>query len=336
MYALLTCSYGSHLYGTNTPTSDIDNKVVYLPSMEDMLVGKRLVAHKERFDASGKRITDDTAKMPNNGVETEFIPVQVFCRDFLGGQTYALELAYALVDREGAPNWLINLVRKFANKNVSAMTGFAKKQTFDYIHRGTRLNLARKLHDVLTHYIQKYGDGTRLDSTEGDFTLLELIATEVGLKTGTSENNGRTFKTLILNGRDYLCTTNLTHLRIAVSKLVDSYGGRSVDAAEKQVDPKSLMHAVRVFQQSKELLTEGVISFPRPNVKELLDIKQLVTPLEETKAKLLALEAEVLQLEADCTILPMVTDEMRADFDVWLLATLKSLYARLDPLPSSV
>lgn len=336
MYVLFTCGYGSHLYGTNTPTSDIDNKVVYLPSIDDMLMGKRLVAYKERYDAAGRLITDDTAKMPSNGVETEFIPVQTFCRDFLGGQTYALEMAYAITNREGSPGWLDVLISRFANKNVSAMTGFAKKQTFDYIHRGARLKTARKLYDCLWTWIRQLGDSARLDTQVDNFTVLDLIAAEVGLKTGTSENNGRQFKTLILNGRDYLCTTTLPHLCTAVAKLIDSYGARSTDAAEKEVDPKSLMHAVRVYQQSEELLTTGSISFPRANVQQLLDIKHLVTPLDETKQLLLELEERVLQLEASSKKLPLLTDEMRADFEVWMRKTIRSLYVQLDPLPSAV
>ena len=32
--------FGSHLYGTATPKSDIDYKGVYLPSREEILLGK--------------------------------------------------------------------------------------------------------------------------------------------------------------------------------------------------------------------------------------------------------------------------------------------------------
>ena len=37
---LLRTVYGSHLYGTSTPSSDFDYKVVYLPPLEDVLLGK--------------------------------------------------------------------------------------------------------------------------------------------------------------------------------------------------------------------------------------------------------------------------------------------------------
>ena len=39
MQKLFTCQYGSRLYGTQTPTSDLDLKHVFLPALNDLLVG---------------------------------------------------------------------------------------------------------------------------------------------------------------------------------------------------------------------------------------------------------------------------------------------------------
>jgi predicted nucleotidyltransferase len=38
MKILCKLKYGSHLYGCNTPTSDIDFKGIYLPSLNDYLL----------------------------------------------------------------------------------------------------------------------------------------------------------------------------------------------------------------------------------------------------------------------------------------------------------
>lgn len=93
MKNLFTVQYGSKLYGTSTATSDTDLKVVYLPSIEDLLMLRKPKIFKIRQDADGNRITDERASMPDGGVETEYFPLQTFVADFVQGQTYALKPA---------------------------------------------------------------------------------------------------------------------------------------------------------------------------------------------------------------------------------------------------
>lgn len=90
MIKLFTTLYGSKLYGTSTPTSDRDVKHVVLPNLDDLLIGKPVknVVKKTNKEQNVRNTADD--------VDEEFIPVQIFARDFMAGQTYALELAYAL------------------------------------------------------------------------------------------------------------------------------------------------------------------------------------------------------------------------------------------------
>ena len=131
--------YGSRLYGTSTPTSDTDLKSVYLPPIDDLLLTKRQVAFKTRVDERGDPVPDGLS-MPDNGVENEFIPFQTFVRDFVNGQTYAVEIAYAILkDGPSAPdklsvfeyNTVVDMINKFGNNEVYSMVGFAMKQTFD-------------------------------------------------------------------------------------------------------------------------------------------------------------------------------------------------------------
>jgi hypothetical protein len=89
LFKILT---GSRLYGTFTDTSDYDYKVITLPPLEDVLLGKKLVNYKEVPEGKGAHDS-----MPDNGIETEYIPLQVFFNDFFAGQTYAVELAFAIL-----------------------------------------------------------------------------------------------------------------------------------------------------------------------------------------------------------------------------------------------
>lgn len=335
MTPLFQTRYGSHLYGTSTPTSDIDEKVVYLPPLEDVLLGKKLRIYKTRVDAEGNPVSD-TAQMPDGGVEVEYIPFQTFCRDFLNGQTYALECAFAHLNEVTPLYWVKALVEKFLTANISSMASFAMKQTFDYVHRGVRLEKARKLLEGIDTLLRDEKDGFFADVTDGrqlrldhvkGTKVLHVLARHAALELGTTVNNGKEMQTLKLNGRDYLETTTLEHLRTAVQKLVDSYGHRTQAAAENEVDRKSLMHAVRVYEQCVELLTKGRIIFPRYNAHALLTIKTGEMPLEDTKEWLLALDEVVQKLSAENPLgLRVKTPELEAEFEAWLLSELRFRY----------
>lgn len=90
MKKLFTTLYGSGLYGTKTPTSDRDLKHIVLPPLNDLLLGKRIdnKVKKTNTVANTRNGVDD--------VDEEFITLQTFARHFIEGQTYAIELAFAI------------------------------------------------------------------------------------------------------------------------------------------------------------------------------------------------------------------------------------------------
>jgi hypothetical protein len=299
---LATFVYGSHLYGTNSATSDYDYKTMYLPCIDDLLLGHKMKTYKVRHDANHQPIPDD-APMPAGGTEIENIPVHNFVDHWLSGQAYAVELVFS---RNFSQNYtdhgsqefkaLLDFMLKNPHRNVYGMLGFAQKQVIDYVRRGERKVAAEKLVQAIKRWRAISPEKLRLDTVVNDERIIVHLAAELDLETGFTQNNNRTFLTLKLNGREYLETTTLEHLENAVQKLIDVYGERSAKAAEEQVDWKSLMHSKRVFEQVKEYLRTGTMTFPRPNVEELLKIKQGLRPLEDVKAELLALDNEVLAL----------------------------------------
>src|SRR6478609_1788353 len=87
----MTIPTGSRLYGTDTPESDYDFKAIVLPALDDLLLNKKLTNRKEKPEGHGPQ-----DKMTAGGTETEYLPLQVFLDDFFSGQTYALEIAFAV------------------------------------------------------------------------------------------------------------------------------------------------------------------------------------------------------------------------------------------------
>jgi hypothetical protein len=222
------------------------------------------------------------------------------------------------------------MIELFANSEVYSMVGFAQKQTLDYVYRGERLNEALRIRAVVRKVFNENAfheqSKVRLDTeaiTGGP--IFDVIKERTGLEEATTVNNGRVMRTLELNGRSYVETTELSHLDLQLTKLIEGYGTRTNAAAETDVDYKSLSHAVRVYQQSIELLDHGTITFPRPNRDELLFIKQGHQAPEVTKQLLKDLDAEVLAKMKTTQVRPR-TPALEAAAEEWLLARLRELY----------
>ncbi len=133
-------------------------------------------------------------------------------------------------------------------------------------------------------------------------------------------------ETLKLNDREYPETMDLEQLTLVISKLVGEYGSRSNKTAEMAIDTKSLSHAVRIYEQAFELLTEGKISFPRHNASYLLNIKLGKVDINEVRVRLLALKEQVAEAQKNSALLPAKTPELEARFNIWLLTWLRKLY----------
>jgi hypothetical protein len=183
MNKLFTTLYGSKLYGTSTPTSDRDVKHIVLWDLDDLLLGKKLEAKvKKTNNAKNTRNSADD-------VDEEFIPLQTFARHFVEGQTYAIELAFAIdghhaeqeiFDPRGKVvtslasgrtlvavydrnfectdyevpyfvEFVHELRTKFLTSNIKAMMGYVVNQASLYSFKGERLNATRELTEIFNY-----------------------------------------------------------------------------------------------------------------------------------------------------------------------------------------
>lgn len=339
MQKLFTVEYGSKLYGTSTEKSDTDLKTVFLPKLDDMLLGKKLQTTKDKFDADGNEVGVNMP-MPDNGVEEEFFPLQTFVHDFVSGQTYAVEVAYAYFKAieknekldDYVWNFMTELLEKFATVEINSMVGFAMKQTFDYVHRGDRLKSVREVLSALKEVSKLVVEVDknklpRLDTVlqNSTRTAFDFVAQKTGVLVGVVENSGKTMRSLELNGRSYLETTSLQNLITTLEKLENSYGERSNKASEVDVDFKSLSHAVRVYEQCLEMLDGKPLIFPRPNAAFLLSIKEGKENPEVIKALLLSLDAQVKERVKTSTG-RRKTPELMQELNKWLVNKLRYFY----------
>ena len=351
MQKLFSCQYGSRLYGTQTPTSDLDLKHVYLPALNDLLVGKQLVNKVKK--------TNDAKNVRNGAddVDEEFLPVQVFARDFMMGQTYALELAFA-VDGTHAGQRLYcysemmndedyrwfqatgdvkflpfyqfvrELREKFLTSNIKALMGYAVNQASLYSFKGERLNAAREVLAVLKE-LALVNDTERLGTHGEDSRWISLAVKypKYFKKTEYDIGDGQMRPCFMLLEKTLPFTNDLRMSVSVVNNLVKKYGSRADAASADNVDWKATMHALRVVDEGLQLLKNQRMQFPfEPDyVAKLLAVKRGEVDLDVVKAELDEKLTELKTLE-QTTSLQQHTQEMTKEFEQWLAQWMRRFY----------
>jgi hypothetical protein len=324
---LYKTQYGSRLYGTHTPTSDTDWKVVYLPKFNDVLLGKKL-------SITSVTTGDDKSTNTMDDVDTSYIPLHTFARDFYAGQTYALEVAFAFMSNpqltidSGSDQrffgFVTSLTQTFLTSNVKAMVGYAMNQAQMYGVKGSRLGSVEKLYDYLL--LQKASVG-------GD-SKLETVTNWVNnnqdkyLFTTTYENNNIHLPAISIVEKLYPATITLNEAISRLTQLRGKYGERTKSAnAANGLDWKALSHAIRITIQAIMLLNHHKLVFPLSgdNVNMLLDIKYGNIPFETVHNTFVEL-MDTLDAAKDTTSLPDRTPELDTEFEEWLVQWLRVFY----------
>lgn len=362
MKKLFSCLYGSRLYGTQTPTSDLDLKHVFLPELNDLLIGKQL---------ANKVKKTNTAKNTRNGaddVDEEFLPVQVFARDFMMGQTYALELAFAVEGTHaGQTLWTFNpdldieqeayvpshkgghssmrgehlflefvreLREKFLTSNIKALMGYAVNQASLYSFKGERLNAAREVLSVLQEL--ELADDSKHPSNFERLSFHSQDARWASLAakypkyfkiTEYDIGDGQMRPCFMLLEKVLPHTNDLRMSVKVVKNLVDKYGSRADAASADNVDWKATMHALRIVDEGLLLLEQHRLQFPfdQPYVDRLLSIKRGEVPLDEVKAELDEKLEKLKTLEQTTTLEP-ASRERTEEFEEWLARWMRKFY----------
>lgn len=271
MKILIKAIAGSHLFGTNTPTSDQDFKGVFLPDPYDILLGK--------FDQTVNQSTNKEVGQKNSkeDIDLELYSLDKFLKMLYQGQTVAWELLFTPdhMILEKHPLW--DEIREnshlFLNKRVDAFIGYCKQQAHKYGIRGSRMNtLEAVLKELkLNNPYIKIEDVPNLDSLAG----LEHVEF-------TQDKNGKNL--FVVCGKKFGEGTKLQYVVQPLQQYYDEYGERSRKAKENEgIDWKALSHAVRVCMQAISLLTYHKINLPMftADVEILKDIKAGKIPFLE-------------------------------------------------------
>lgn len=282
MNKIFELKFGSHLYNTNGPDSDLDLKSIYLPTPREIVLG----TYKKTINTSRPKATCE--RNNKDDVDLEIVSLDRYLELLCEGQTMALDMLFA------APNDMWNVLNtskwwifqeiynnrfKLITKDVTAFIGYARTQAAKYGIKGSRMEALKQTLDLLkTFYIH-----TKLGDYEPHInTLVEKNSHVVSLE---KEPLIQIVNLLAANKIDLvphlqICNRKLPYgasIKFCIEvlqRIYDEYGNRSHKAhLDGGKDYKALSHAVRVNSEGLELLKTGFITFPRPDCELLKQIK---------------------------------------------------------------
>lgn len=256
--------FGSHLYGTNTSESDKDYKGIFLPTKEQIYLGRIPKSIQENT----KKNSD--TKNSSCDVDSEIYSLHYFLKLACEGQTVALDMLHCpnnlLIESSAIWEEIVKNRRLFYTKNLDAFVGYARKQAAKYGIKGSRLNDAKRVLDFLINCKLESLSLKLFDVWE------DLPEGEHIIKHPPDESHG--LRLYEVCGRKLQETASIEYAIPVIDRFYKNYGERAIKAAQNiGVDWKAVSHAFRAAIQVKSILTEGAINFPLKETEFLKQIK---------------------------------------------------------------
>lgn len=326
---LYETEFGSYLYGTNIESSDRDYKRVTLPSLADLVLGRGL---KNSVSGHSKE------RGVKNGVgdeDVETLPIQVLAKDYICGQTYAIEVVHSALRPSVEEGWFKEfakeLAEKFTTRNVKAMLGYAMHQANLYSAKGERLNALVAVENLLSYLVEWSGGNETLGGV-----LVRNYFAESALATHTKYVNYSTYDIgsgvmapcLVVVDKTYPCTWTVEYTLSAVRRSMARYGARAGAAASAGgVDWKALMHAVRIAKEGIELLQTGKVTLPvcPADAEYLIRVRKGQEDYAAVSEVLIRLVSQLEDL-AKTSPYPEYGPGLQEEFDKWLSNKLLEKY----------
>lgn len=285
MRNLVRIKFGSHLYGTSTPTSDLDFKSVYLPDARAILL------QRVKGSISTKREKSEGEKNFAGEVDEESFSLQRYLSLMAEGQTIATDVLFApewSMTEPPSDEWreiTANRHRLITRKSA-AFVGYCRQQANKYGIKGSRVAAARKALSVLDAAIEVHGTTAKLREIAPIVQQTVAITKHMAI-VPIEHISGIMMDHWEICGRKLSYSASIKNARDIMAALVKDYGTRALQAESQQgVDWKALSHAVRVARQAIEMLTTGKVTFPLPDAEHILAIKKGELPYQEVAVEI--------------------------------------------------
>jgi predicted nucleotidyltransferase len=265
---------GSYLYGTATENSDLDERGVCMEPVDSLLGLANFEQYEYRGDSRdivlyGLRKFVNLALGQNpNITEILFAPTREY--KLFNGKTTPIGVSQAWMD-------IVNIRHAFLSRKVcDTFIGYAVSQ----------------LKRMETHY-RWMGQTPPVKPSPFDYGY--IMATNSSASTWTSVNEKNRYDNDLKTWTQY--NTWLENRNKDRHGLEEKYG----------YDTKNAMHLVRLLQQGEELLETGNLTLPRPNAKQLLEVRNGIWTYDTV---LKYMETKKVELESikETSVLPKNPD----------------------------
>lgn len=265
MFTVMRCVFGSHLYGTNTPTSDRDYKGIFLPDKEMIFLGKI----PKSYNLNTKQ--NQNQKNTSDDVDHEIYSLHYFVKLACEGQTGPIDMLHCpkdmLLNTSEIWEYLVKNKNKFYTKNLSAFVGYARSQAAKYGIKGSRLNDSKKVVDFLSGCKSTDRMSDVWDNLPEGEHIHKLNPNEIG-------RHGSDVLLYQVCGRCIQATAKTEYALDIVKKFYENYGKRAEMAAKNLgIDWKAVSHAMRAAIQIKDIFTKGTIEYPLAQADYLKRVK---------------------------------------------------------------
>lgn len=280
LYATIS---GSKLYGTNNGDSDTDVKFIFMPSLEDCVLG---IASKNL----NMNTSNDKTHNTKDDVDCQGWSIQFFLELLRQGDTNAIDILYSFTNEEcnifksrkmykifGSPSEYYDI------SNMRGLLGYIVSMSDRYGMRGSRYSKLLEIQEISKEEISKLPQNRGLDcyieyKLEKIYEkILEKCADSVFCRYEVCQD-GR--KAIRVGSKVHLLDISVGEYMRRLESELSRYGERSKKAMEGN-DWKAIHHAARGIVQAIELLDNGKIMFPLKDQEYLKDIKYGKVDLEE-------------------------------------------------------
>lgn len=318
--------FGSHLYGTDTPSSDTDMKSIHIPNASDILLQQ--VKSEIVLDAREKQ--EGEKNLPTDKDDKSY-SLQAFLNLAAEGQTVAIDMLFApqfmIEESSGWWRYIVQNRHKLLTKKSAAFLGYCKQQANKYGIKGSRVAASKDSSEIFSSLAHIEGSLAKVMFFEPELRVLceshpeHMAIVDIPMKRivgrEAKETTERFFECC---GRKVPFTASVKQAAEVYTRIFENYGDRARKAQVNEgVDWKALSHAVRVGQEAVELLTTGNVTLPLRNASYIRDIKLGIYPYAEVSDKI---EDLLIQVEesAKTSLLPDEVDRK------WIDETVSNAY----------
>lgn len=257
---------GSHLYGTETPESDIDLKGIFVPSKRSVI----LKNDSMRYGPYSSN-TDDEGRNDSDDVDLELISIYQFFDSLKKGDTNAYDLLFAYKNKKAIYYADMDYVELFENRKKligskpirHSFIGYAYGQYKRYELKGLNFNTLRFIlryfknidyiaNDRLRDYAEKL-----INQYKEEHPDINKDEVEEQLKIYSDDKD---IYLLVNDYKSFPLGIRIKQLVDSLQKWANQYGARVKN--NDGIDYKSIYHAFRVLNMAKDLAKTCDIDLP--------------------------------------------------------------------------